>query len=96
MTKHLLTLKAHDAMGEVTWDDEAGTFVGTDGDILTACAQRPQAHPAWPSVEATAQRNPRAVVVLLACFGWDVPPELAETVAGWPEAALPLPSGAVA
>lgn len=93
--RRTLTLSGAGRVGEVVWDDEAGTFQGTDAVDLALCAQGPQSHPAWPSTDALPAKDARALIVLLHCFGWDVPPELADEAAEWLKGQEPLPADAV-
>lgn len=91
-----LTLSGPGQSGEVVWDDEAGTFRGTDAELLNECSQGPQAHPAWPYAAGLAATDKRALIVLLAVLGWDVPPELADEAAKWRKEGAALPRNAVA
>jgi hypothetical protein len=75
--RRLLTLRGPGQQGKLLWDDEAGTFEGTDAADLNACAHAPVSHPAWPSCEELPAYDAKALIVLLHVFGWDVPPELA-------------------
>ncbi len=96
MPKHHLTLSAPGRSGELTWDDEAGTFAGSDADLLTQLAVRPQWHPGLPQTEALATTDARALIVLLHCLGWDAPAELADEVRAWRKEADHVPRDAVA
>jgi hypothetical protein len=93
----LLTLHDlhHHRMGEVSWDDKAGTFTGTDAVNLNGCAAYPQWHPGFPPTDALAKTDERALIVLLATLGWDCP-ELAETARKWRKEAGEPPPEAVA
>lgn len=39
LTLHLIPITPHDRALDVTWDSEAGTFTGPDGDILADLAR---------------------------------------------------------
>jgi hypothetical protein len=90
-----LTLKGPDRSGEVVWDDEAGTFEGTDDAELNKCAQVPQWHPGLPCSDELAAHDAKALIILLHILGWDVPCELAEDAAAFLANRPPAQKGVV-
>jgi hypothetical protein len=93
--RRLLTLRGPGQQGKLLWDDEAGTFEGTDAADLNACAHAPVSHPAWPSCEELPAYDAKALIVLLHVFGWDVPPELAVEAAALRAREPPYPPDVV-
>lgn len=84
-----LTLRGPGRSGELLWDDEAGTFSGTDAAELSRSAGVAPWHPHFPFVNTCPAYDPRALIVLLHVIGWDVPLELADEVRDWLKDHLP-------
>lgn len=64
-------------LGVLEWDSETGQFKGYAAEEVNACADFPQAHPAWPMYDKPARKDAAGLALLLACLGFDEPEQLA-------------------